>query len=70
MHGRLYLDTMHADRENLIMWYLSIQRSELETKHTVVTIRISRSFLWCAMNELMHMIFWGTWMVIPIIFLD
>ena len=54
MHGRLYLDTMHVDRANLIMWYLLIQRSDLETEHTVVTVRISRSFLRHAMNELMH----------------
>jgi len=25
MRGRLYLDTMHANRANLIMWYLSIR---------------------------------------------
>ena len=54
MLGRLYLDTMHADHANLIMWYLSIRRSDLETEHTVVTIRILRSFLWHAMNELIH----------------
>ena len=45
MHGRLYLDTMHADRANLIMQYLSIRQSNLGTKHTIVTIRILRSFL-------------------------
>ena len=43
-----------ADRENLISWYLSIWRSDLEIRHTVTTIRISRSFLWYTMNELMH----------------
>ena len=31
MRGRLYLDTMHADHANLIMRYLSIRRSNLET---------------------------------------
>ena len=45
MHGRLYLDTMRADCANLIMRYLSIRWSDLETGHTVVTVRISRSFL-------------------------
>ena len=45
---------MHTDRANLIMWYLSIWRSDLKTGHTVVTIRILRSFLWCVMNELMN----------------
>ena len=54
MCGWFYLDTMHADRANLIMRYLSIQWSELETENTVATVRISRSFLWYAMNELMH----------------
>ena len=46
--------TMHVDRANLIMWYLSIRRSDLELGHTVITVRISRSFLYYAMNELMH----------------
>ena len=54
MCGQLYLDTMHVDRANLIMRYLSIQRSNLEIKHTVAIVRISRSFLWYAMKELMH----------------
>ena len=45
MRGRLYLDAMHADRANLIMRYLSIRQSDLETGHTATTIRISRSFL-------------------------
>ena len=45
MYGRLYLDTMHADRANLIMRYLSIQWSDLEIKHTVAIVRFSRSFL-------------------------
>ena len=54
MCGRLYLDTMHMDRVNLIIQYLLIRWFDLETKNTVVTIRISRSFLWYAMNELMH----------------
>ena len=50
----LYLDTMHVDRANLIMQYLSIWWSDLETGHTIATIRTARSFLWYAMNELMH----------------
>ena len=54
MCGQLYLDTMHANRANLIMRYLLIRWSDLETEHTIATIRISRSFLWYAMNELMH----------------
>ena len=54
MRGRLYLDTMHVNRANLIMRYLSIQWSDLETGHTVVIVKIWRSFLWYAMNELMH----------------
>ena len=45
MCGWLYLDTMHADRANLIMRYLSIRWSDLETEHTAATVRISRSFL-------------------------
>ena len=28
MHGRLYLNTMHVDRANLIIRYLSIQWSD------------------------------------------
>ena len=54
MCGWLYLDTMHADRANLIMQYLSIRWSDLETKHTIATVRISKSFLWYAMNKLMR----------------
>ena len=54
MCGRFYLDTMHADRANLIMRYLSIRWFDLKTENTVATIRISRSFLWYEMNELMH----------------
>ena len=50
----LYLDTIHVDYANLIMWYLLIWWSNLETGNTVATIRISRSFLWYVMNELMH----------------
>ena len=40
MRGRLYLDTMHVNRANLIMRYLSIQWSDLETGHTVVIVKI------------------------------
>ena len=56
MCGRFYLDTTHADHANLIMRYLSIRWSDSETGKTIVTIRILRSFLWYAMNELMHTI--------------
>ena len=45
---------MHAGRENLISWYLSIQQSNLRTRYTVTIVRISRSFLWNTMNDLMH----------------
>ena len=45
MRGQLYLDTIHADRVNLIMRYLSIRWFDLETEHTVETVRISRLFL-------------------------
>ena len=54
MCGQFYLDTMHVDCANLVIQYLSIWWSDLETEHTVATVRISRSFLWYAMNELMH----------------
>ena len=54
MCGRPYLDIMHADYANLIMRYLSIRWFNLETRNTVVTIRILRSFLRYVMNELMH----------------
>ena len=54
MCGWPYLDTMHVDRANLIMRYLSIRWSDLETGHIAVIVRTSRSFLWYAMNELMH----------------
>ena len=54
MCGWPYQDAMHADRANLIMRYLSIRWSNLKTENTVATIRISRSFLWYAVNELMH----------------
>ena len=56
MCGRLYLDIMHVDHANLIMRYILIRWSDLETGHTTMTIRTSRSFLWYAMNELMHVI--------------
>ena len=54
MRGRLYLDTMHVDHANLIMRYLSIWWSDLEIEHTIAIVRTSWSFLWYAMNELMH----------------
>ena len=49
MCGWIYLDTMHVDRANLIMCYLSIRWFDLKTRHSV-----SRSLLGYAMNELMH----------------
>ena len=52
--GWFHPNKMHADRENLILWYLSIQRFDLGIKDTVATVRISKSFLWYAMNILMH----------------
>ena len=55
---------MHVDRENLIFWYLLIQRSDLGIGHTLATIRISRLFLWYAMDDLMHVMqlwFLGIW---------
>ena len=45
---------MHADCANLIMWYLSIRWFDSKTENTVATVRISGSFLWYAMNELLH----------------
>jgi len=54
MHDWFHPNKMHADCENLIMWYLSIRQSNLEIGHTVATVRISRSLLGYAMNELMH----------------
>ena len=54
MHSWFHPNKMHADRANLIMQYLSIRRSDMEIEHTVTTVRISRSFLCYAMNELMH----------------
>ena len=45
---------MHVDRANLIMWYLSIRWFDLEAKHTVAIIRISRSLLWYAMKRIIH----------------
>ena len=54
MCGRFYLNTMHANRANLIMRYFSIQWSDSKTGNTVATVRISRLFLWYVMNELMH----------------
>ena len=79
MCGQLYLDTMHVDRANLIVQYLSIRWPDLKTGNTVATARISRSFLWYVMNELMHVMqrqvdacdaIYGTWMVIQVILLD
>ena len=52
--SRFYLDTVHVDCANLIMWYLSIWWPNLKTRNTVATVRITRSFLWYVMNELMH----------------
>ena len=54
MCGQPYLDTIHVNRANLIMRFLSIQWSDLETGNTVAIVSISISFLWYAMNELMH----------------
>ena len=45
---------MHADCENLILWYLSIRWSDLGIEHIVAIVRVSRSFLWHVMNDLMH----------------
>ena len=60
MRGWPYLNTMHTDRANLIIRYLSIRQFDLETRHTVVNVRILRSFLWYAMNKLMHVMqSWG-----------
>ena len=64
---------MHANHENLIMWYLSIRQSDFGIRYTVSIVKISRSFLWYAINELMHVIqlwFLGIWMVILVIFQD
>ena len=55
---------MHADREHLILWYLSIRQFESGIGHTIATVRISRSFLWNAMNDLMYVMqlwFLGIW---------
>ena len=54
MRGWFHSNKIHVDRVNLIMRYLSIRRSNLELGHTVMTVRISRSFLCYAMNEFMH----------------
>ena len=53
MCGRAYLDTMHVDRANLIIRYLSIRWSDLKIRNIFATVRISRSFLWYAINKLM-----------------
>jgi len=44
VYGRPYLDTMHADCADLIMRYFSIRWSDLETEHTIVTVRTSNHF--------------------------
>ena len=54
MRGWFHSNKMHADLENLILWYLSIRQSDSGIRHTVVIIKILKSFLWYAMNELMH----------------
>ena len=54
MCGQPYLDTIHVNRGNLIMRFLSIQWFDLETGNTIAIVSISISFLWYAMNELMH----------------
>ena len=54
MRGRFHPNKMHVDYENLVMWFLSIQLFDLGTRHTIMTVRISKSFLWYTMNELMH----------------
>ena len=45
---------MHANHANLIMQYISIWQFDAEIRYIVATVRISRSFLWYAINELMH----------------
>ena len=55
---------MHADYENLILWYLLIWRFDLGIEHIVMIVRISRLFLWYVMNNLMHVMqlwFLGIW---------
>ena len=42
MHGWFHPNKMYVDCANLIMRYLTIQRSDLEIQHTVATVRISR----------------------------
>ena len=54
MCGWPLLDIMQVDCANLIMQYLSIRQSDLEIEHTIMTVRISRSFSWYEINELMH----------------
>ena len=53
-NNRFHPNEMYADHENLILWYLLIQWSDLRIGHTLVIIRISRSFLWYVMNDLIH----------------
>ena len=54
MCGWFYLNKMHADRANLIMRYLSIQRSDLEIGTPSQSLESEDHFLRYAMNELMH----------------
>ena len=58
MRGRPYLDTIYVDHVNLIIQFLSIWWSDLKTGITVATVRIWRSFLWCVMNDMIHVIQW------------
>ena len=55
---------MHVDGEHLILWYLSIRRSNLGIRHIVTIVKVSRSFSWYAVNDLMYLIqlwFLGIW---------
>ena len=58
MCDRLHPINMHANYWKLILWYLSIQLFDWETKCTNVIFDTSRSFLWSVMNEYTKMRPW------------
>ena len=45
MRGWFHSNKMHANSANLIMWYLSIWRSNLEIEHTIMIVNLKIIFM-------------------------
>ena len=47
MRDWFHPNKMHANSANLIMWYLSIWRSDLEIEHTIMIVNLKIIFIMC-----------------------